>query len=255
MPAEQQPPTDSCPRDLLVSLNDAAAPGALRQYSTLREWAYHRLRTMIITGVLPPGADLHEDRLCLQLNISKSPLREALRQLAQEGLVIAISNKGSYVAPITLDDVREIFTLRSALETLQVRLAASRITPQDIATLRTNIGEMEAAAGQGDWPVFAEKDVAFHLLLARIAGHRRLLRIQESLQAEMLRLVILHIVHFGLRPGTGTEHHAIVDALAIHDADLAEARMRQHLERASAWYYRAFEQYLAQQNAQRAADH
>ncbi len=96
--------------------------------------------------------------------------------------------------------------------------------------------------------MFAEKDVEFHLRLARIAGHRRLLRIQESLQAEMLRLVILHIVQAGVRPETGAEHRAIVNALAANDADLAEACMRQHLERSSIWYYRVCEQYLMKQS-------
>ncbi len=220
-------------------------PAVKRQYSTLREWAYFQLREMIVTGVLPPGADLHESQLCAQLNVSKSPLREALRQLAQEGLVVAESNRGSYVTELTIDDFREIYSLRRHIETLEARLAATRVTDADLAQLRANTFQLDQCIARGDTRGFAERDVEFHLMLARICGHRRLLRIQESLQAEMLRLVILRLMHSGQRPETVAEHTAIIDALAAHDADLAEECMRLHLVRAEEWRNRSLQESLA----------
>ncbi|HEY3082227.1 MAG TPA: GntR family transcriptional regulator [Chloroflexota bacterium] len=223
-----------------------ASPAAAfpRQYSTLREWAYLRLRDMIVTGALPPGADLHESQLCAHLGISKSPLREALRQLAQDGLVVAESNKGSLVAPLTFDDFREIYSLRRHIEPLEVRLATPRIDAATVADLRANIEALEGCMRSGDNPGFAERDVEFHLILARTSGHRRLLRIQESLQAEMMRLVILRVAQSGMRTETAAEHSAIVDALEARDPDAAAGRMLDHLERAEEWRRRALEERL-----------
>lgn len=225
-------------------MTTSPAAGTARQYSTLREWAYLRLRDMIVTGVLPPGADLHESQLCVQLGISKSPLREALRQLAQEGLVIAESNKGSLVAPLTFDDFREIYSLRRHIEPLEVRLASARIEDGTIAELRANTDILERCMQQRDHRGFAEQDVEFHLVLARTSGHSRLLRIQESLQAEMMRLVILRVVQSGMRTETADEHRAIIDALEARDPDLAALRMLEHLERAEEWRRRALAERL-----------
>jgi DNA-binding GntR family transcriptional regulator len=215
-----------------------------RQYSTLREWAYLQLRDMIVTGVLPPGADLHESQLCAQLGISKSPLREALRQLAQDGLVVAESNKGSLVAPLTFEDFREIYSLRRHIEPLEVRLAAAHIDADTIAQLRANTDVLERCMREGDNRGFAAQDVEFHLILARTSGHKRLLRIQESLQAEMMRLVILRVVQSGMRTETADEHRAIIDALEARDGEGAAQRMTEHLERAEEWRRRALEERL-----------
>jgi DNA-binding GntR family transcriptional regulator len=215
-----------------------------RQYSTLREWAYLQLRDMIITGALAPGEDLHESQLCAQLGISKSPLREALRQLAQDGLVVAESNKGSLVAPLTFEDFREIYSLRRQIEPLEVRLAVPNIDDATIARLRANTVLLDRCMRAGDNRGFAAQDVEFHLILARTSGHRRLLRIQESLQAEMMRLVILRVVQSGMRTETADEHRAIVDALEARDSEAAAARMTEHLERAEEWRRRALEERL-----------
>ncbi len=204
---------------------------AVREYSNLREWAYRRVREMIISGELAPGADIHEGQLCAQLRISKSPLREALRQLAQDGLVIATSNRGSHVSALTEEDIGEIYALRHTIEEMAVRLAAPRITPAQVAALETNVAAMERCKRAGMVREFAELDVAFHVEIARIAGHRRLLRIEESLQTEFLRLFIQQIAAWGDAAETdAVRHHgAIVAALAAHDADTAAAHLRSHI--------------------------
>jgi DNA-binding GntR family transcriptional regulator len=204
-----------------------------REYSTLREWAYGQLRERIITGDLPPGADIHEGRLAAELEISKSPLREALRQLAQEGLVVTTGQRGSRVAELAPEDIGEIYSLRQYVEALEVRLAAERITPEQIAELRANVAEMEGAMASGDVRRAAALDVQFHLALARVAGHKRLLRMQQALQADMHRLVIYQFEHFGqvAESSAVQKHNAIIDALAARDADRAEREMRSHLVR------------------------
>jgi DNA-binding GntR family transcriptional regulator len=214
-----------------MNLDPAAIP--TRAYSTLREWAYTQLREMIVTGLLRPGADIHEGQLCAQLGISKSPLREALRQLEQEGLVVAASQRGSYVAPFSPEDIAEIYSLRSYVETLEVRLATERATADDLRALHANIAAMEDCARRGDQRGFVERDAEFHLLLARISGHKRLLRVQQSLQTDLLRLMMYHLAGAGNAAVTdaSTMHRAIVDALEARDRDAAERLMREHIHR------------------------
>jgi DNA-binding GntR family transcriptional regulator len=211
-------------------------PRPVRAYSTLREWAYAQLREMIVSGQLPPGADIHEGQLCAQLGISKSPLREALRELAQEGLVVAASQRGSYVSTFSPEDIAEIYSLRSYVEALEVRLAAERATADDIRRLRANVAAMEECARRADARGFVERDAEFHLLLARMAGHRRLLRVQEGLQTDLLRLMMHHLAH---APGVAeaeatTMHRAIVDAVERASPDAAERLMREHIQRGEA---------------------
>ena len=207
---------------------------ANRPYSTLREWAYLRVRDMIVSGELAPGADINERELCDRLELSKSPLREALRQLAQEGLVVAAANKGSYVAELTTEDIDEIHTLRYYLEALEVRLAAVRVTPGQIAELRRNIAEMEACTDAGDPEGSAACDTEFHLMLARIAGHRRLLRVQEGLQTDLRRAMAQQRSRTGHQGGSdaATRHRAIVEALEVHDPDRASDLMKAHIRHA-----------------------
>ena len=190
---------------------------------------------MIITGQLAPGADLNEGQLANSLGISKSPLREAIRQLAQDGLIVTASNRGSVVSSLTLEDAREIYSLRRHLEVLAVRLAAGRVSPEQLGGLRANIESMRQCTSSEDWRAFSEADVEFHLLLAEASGHRRLLRIQHSIQVELLRLVVNRVVGWGLRPEAVPEHELIVEGLAAHDPEVAEARMREHLDEAEAW--------------------
>jgi DNA-binding GntR family transcriptional regulator len=211
-------------------------PRPVRAYSTLREWAYAQLREMIVSGELPPGADIHEGQLCAQLGISKSPLREALRELAQEGLVVAASQRGSYVSTFSPEDIAEIYSLRSYVEALEVRLATERATADDIRRLRANVAAMEECARRPDARGFVERDAEFHLLLARMAGHRRLLRVQEGLQTDLLRLMMHHLAR---APGVAeaeavTMHRAIVDAVEGGSPDAAERLMREHIQRGEA---------------------
>jgi DNA-binding GntR family transcriptional regulator len=186
---------------------------------------------MIINGDLEPGAIIREGELSERLDISKSPLREALRQLHQDGLIITVSNKGSRVAPLTEDDIREIYKLREYTEALAARLASERRTPEDLASLRANIAALELGVQDGRVREVAEHDIEFHLLLAHAARHRRLQRIQESLQSEMLRLVMRQFADWGEVAETDAvrKHTAIVDAVEAGDGDAAEAHIRAHI--------------------------
>lgn len=208
-----------------------------RRYSTLREWAYSQLREMIVTGELAPGSVIHEGDLSERLEISKSPLREALRQLHQEGLIDTVSNKGSRVATLSEQDIEEIYQLRAYIEAMAVRLACERHTAQDIADLRDGIERLEETKLSCDLRAIAELDIGFHLRLAEVGGNRRLIRIQQNLQTEMLRLVMRQFVDWGEAAESDAvrRHAAIVDAIAANDPDGAEREMRAHIAQGQAF--------------------
>ena len=221
-----------------------------RRYSTLREWAYSQIREMIVTGALAPGAVIREGDLCAQLEISKSPLREALRQLHQEGLIDTVSNKGSTVATLSEQDIEEIYQLRTAVESLSVRLACERHRPEDIAALRASIQKLHDKRQLTDIRAIAEEDIHFHLLLARIGGNDRLLRLQENLQTEMLRLVMRQFLDWGDVAETDAvrRHGAIVDAIEANDADAAERELRAHIIQGQEFRRSARARYAAMAN-------
>lgn len=216
---------------------DAHPVDSPRRYSTLREWAYSQVREMIVTGELAPGSVIHEGDLCERLDISKSPLREALRQLHQEGLIDTISNKGSRVGRLSEEDIEEIYQLRTYIEAMAVRLATEKHTPDDLDVLRGCIQALDVIKSSGNLRAIAEQDTRFHLMLAEISGNRRLIRIQQNLQIEMLRLVMRQFVDWGEAAESDAvrRHTAIVDAIAANDPDAAEREMRAHIAQGQAF--------------------
>jgi DNA-binding GntR family transcriptional regulator len=211
------------------------APGAgpARAHSTLREWAYPQLREMIVAGVPPPGAEIHEGQLRAHLGISRSPLCGHSASSPRRGWLWPRRSAGSSVAPFSPEDIAEIDSLRSYVEARDVRLATARATDDDVRALRANIAAMEECARRGDHRGFVERDAEFHRLLARIADHSRLLRVQRGLQADMLRLMMYHPAGAGNAAVTDASimHRAIVDAVEAGQPDAAERLMREHLHR------------------------
>ena len=133
---------------------------------TLRESAYDRIREDILSGVLRPGSAISEAERAEALGMSRSPVREALRQLAQDGLVEIFPKRGTFVTELSARDVREAFELREAIETACARLAAARRTDQDLAEMRRVCDEIEASEGQVE--AYAQAS-AFHALVAAAA--------------------------------------------------------------------------------------
>src|SRR6185437_4472794 len=120
-------------------------------HKTLRDWVFECLRTSIVSGDLAPGQRIVEADLAKQLDVSKSPVREAILQLKQDGLVIdAPKGRGVVVAPLKPSDVREIYSVREALEGLAVRVLAADPRADHLATLRALVDKMRQALADGD---------------------------------------------------------------------------------------------------------
>jgi DNA-binding GntR family transcriptional regulator len=140
---------------------------------------------MIFAGELQPGDRVVEIQLTRQLGVSRPPLREALRVLEQEGLLMQQPRRGVIVTPITLHDVYEIFTLRDHLEGMAVELGTPVRSPERLDRCRAALRDLEGAAGAGDAAAVTEHGFNFHLALVGLAGHRRLEESYRSLSRQI----------------------------------------------------------------------
>lgn len=168
----------------------AGEPVAARTFApppSLVDFAAESLRRMVIDGDLVPGDRVVENQLTKQLGISRPPLREALRVLEREGLLLQQPRKGTIVTPLTLHDVYEIFTLRHEYELLALRLAMplTESAAPRLDRVHRAIAAMETSARAGDEGSYGPDSFEFHLTLVGLSGHRRLEDAYRSLQLQM----------------------------------------------------------------------
>ncbi len=182
--------------------------------SHLVDRAYREVRTAILNRDLPPGSRLVEAQLAEELGVSRLPVREALIQLESEGLAVRIPGRGKVVASLSAADVREVYTLRAAVETLAFRLAKDHVTSADQRSLERLIDNMEQAATQGDVRKLAALDVQFHEQIVRLSHHRRALAVWRSMtvQMQLLSLRVIDTLYRDLAV-VPDHHRALLDAL------------------------------------------
>ncbi len=151
---------------------------------TMSVLATEALRSMIMSGELLPGDRLPENSLTARLGVSRSPLREAMSVLEQEGLIVQAPRRGAVVVPVTAHDIYEIYTLRAQLEELAVRLGVPVVETSRLDRLRASYADLEGATGE-DQNEDARLAFEFHLALVGLAGHRRLEDSYRSLSLQM----------------------------------------------------------------------
>lgn len=197
--------------------------------STATERATEAIRTKILTGELEPGARLREEDLAEAIGVSRTPVREALRRLDADGLVEFNANRGAQVASWSEHDIEEIFGLRAVLEGYGARLAATRITPEELAAARQDCAQMDQAASRTDLDAVAALNQRFHQRVLAASGNSRLV---DSLA----KLVELPLVHRTFRrydvealARSLAHHHELLAALEARDATWAESVMRSHV--------------------------
>lgn len=199
-------------------------------YLPLAEVVYRRIRRSIITGEFPLGSSLSETDLAKRLEVSKTPVREALRRLSQEGLVRTIPHKGAVVASLTAADLEEVYLMRSRLESLAARFAAERLTAEDAKALQAVVEELEVATGAADTEAIRELNVRLHQLVWQASHTTRLTQVLLNLQdyVEMSRSALLW------QPRGAevllAEHSAIVRAVLDRDPSRAERAVVRHID-------------------------
>ena len=207
-------------------------PIDLDTYQPLREAVCETLRDAIRKGILEPGERLMEVQLADELGISRTPVREAIRKLEQEGYVIMMPRRGTYVADISAGDIKEIFEIRSALESLAAGLAARRIEPDELETLQNLLIEIEGYIAKNDIEKIVETDIKFHGLLYKVSRNERLVNIINNLKEQLARFRTLSMSYPGRLQETLEEHSEMVEAIANGDASAARDAAEHHMERA-----------------------
>jgi DNA-binding GntR family transcriptional regulator len=200
---------------------------SLRVVDQVRE----RLRSAILDGELPPGARLSVPDLARRLNVSRSPVREAVLQLVSEGLAVEHLRRGAEVIRVDYKDLREIYAVRAPLEGVAARLCAAHMDAAELTALRGVLDAQGAPAVIRDARRFRELDLRFHQLILQGSHNARLRRSAELLMSEARLAVSLlgdDPQHFNQ---SYNEHRAVVAALRKRDGPTAEQAMRSHLDR------------------------
>ncbi len=197
---------------------------------TRREVAYERLKDALQHAGLEPGAPLSELQISKLLGISRTPVREALQQLAQEGLVQVIPGRAVTVAARSIKDVMDVIHLRWLLEPELARLAAESATQSQCETLLEAIDRMEKAVEADDYPAWSKADAVFHQVIHAACPNNLLGETVIQLRNRVHYLANTDARHNPARLAACTaEHRLIAEAIARHDAKEAEQAMRDHI--------------------------
>jgi DNA-binding GntR family transcriptional regulator len=211
----------------MSAVDPAAAPLENR---TLREQVIDHLREEIRSTRLAPGTELSETALARSLSISRGPLREALGQLAAEGLVTLVPRRGAVVKRLTRQEFLDSYQVREALESLAVRLAVPRLSKSEKAELHRMCEEMEREAAAGDGERFFEINREFHAFLVEASGNRKLGEVHAQLVAQMGHLMKKSAELRGGFEQSAAEHRAILAAVDAGDPARAARLMEEHIE-------------------------
>lgn len=197
-------------------------------HEPLRQRVASVLRDAILGGTLKPGAPLVEKAIAEELEISRAPVREAIRTLAKEGLVESVAYKGSRVRRLTARDVEEVYAMRGLLERYAVRQVLARGgAPLD--ALESACDAMEAAAAAHDLRGLNEADERFHRTLIGLAGHELLLAIWNLIELRARHAMALRNGQMGDPRTVAANHRAIVAALQTADLDGTLALLTEHV--------------------------
>jgi len=196
---------------------------------TIGASVYQRLREAILIGRIPMGARINELELASAWQISRTPIREALRRLEAEGLVQATPGRGMLVPRLSSTEVEELYALREALEGMAARRAAERTATQFLAQLNTQLKNYGVALKQEDIAQLVAADAALHDAIAQMAQNRRL---EQAIQSARSRVHQVHARSFRLKgraSKTFREMAKVVAAIRTKDAARAEVSLREHL--------------------------
>lgn len=205
----------------------------IRQKRNQSEYAYEQLKEMILSGELPPGSRLVEGQLATRLKISRTPVREALRQLITEHFVSRDERGGLAVHLPTRREIDDIYLIREVLEGLAARLAARRVSQTEIARLEQTVEAIERGAVNKRIDEVVTANVAFHDLLHEATGNERLVKLgQELRNSIMLFSREAYTAVVNRAEITAREHAEILEALKDRDPDRAEKAAREHVRNA-----------------------
>ena len=196
----------------------------------LRDVVYNTLRNGILRGTLKPGDRLMEMHLANKLGVSRTPVREAIRMLEQEGLAVTIPRKGAQVAKMTEKDLQSVLEIRDALDELAISMACERLTKEQLTDLKDALQEFEAAAVSKDVRRIVEADETFHNVIYQMADNPKLEMIVNNLKEQIYRYRYEYIKGKEDYDKLIEEHRLMIEGLEKRDAAFVKHMMHQHLE-------------------------
>ena len=207
--------------DLKVNMNE---------YLPLRDVVFNTLRQAILKGELAPGERLMEIQLAERLGVSRTPIREAIRKLELEGLVLMIPRKGAEVAKISEKSLRDVLEVRRSLEELAIELACQRMLPDAVEELEQRQEEFKHAVLNGNPMEIAETDEAYHDVIYKGTCNDRLIQMINNLREQMYRYRLEYIQDEDKRQILLLEHDHILEAVRRRKVEEAKEAMREHID-------------------------
>lgn len=196
---------------------------------SLRGQVFDKIRSDILSGKYKRGEELVESSIGKELGISRTPVREAIRQLELEGLVQLVPNKGAFVTGISEKDVRDIYLIRARLEGLAARMAAKNITPELLEAMEETVVLSEYHAKKEHYEQVCEMDSKFHKLLYKASGSRILEHTLTDFHQYVQRVRMASIMQKRRMEKSNDEHDAILTAIREHDEEKAELVATRHI--------------------------
>ncbi len=201
----------------------------MQEHKPLRELVYAELRMAIMTGKIKPGTRMMEVELAEGMGVSRTPIREAIRQLEKDNLVTIEPRRGAYVSDISAEDMEKMLIVREPLEGLATYLAAVFITPERLSLIREAKEEYEGAYGSGDTEGMIQSDTRFHNAITQASGNEYLISILGGLQEQVLRFRYIYFKSASRAKDVIEEHNLIYDCIALKDADAARRYSVDHI--------------------------
>lgn len=198
--------------------------------ATLKERALKVIREAIRNGKLKPGERLIETQLAEEMQISRFPIREAMRCLEKEGLVKTEPFKGTYVTQISEKDMEELYSLRSSLEELAVRILIENLDEKKVKKLESIVQVMAQASKTDSLDKMIAEDLRFHQTICELSGHRKLLEVWQTLENQLRVFLMIEKDFFESAYQYVSTHHPILEAIKYRNKKRAEKEIREHLE-------------------------
>ena len=202
----------------------------MNEYLPLRDVVFNTLRKAILRGELKPGERLMEIQLANKLGVSRTPIREAIRKLELEGLVLMIPRKGAEVAQITEKNMQDVLEVRKALEELSVQLACERITPEQVEEMKLAAEEFRKVLKSGDVTKIAEADVKFHDVIFAATNNQRLVTLLNNLREQMYRFRVEYLKQKECYPQLLEEHDKLIALISGGNVEEACEIMGRHID-------------------------
>ncbi|HJA43454.1 MAG TPA: GntR family transcriptional regulator [Candidatus Dorea stercoravium] len=203
---------------------------SMNEYLPLRDVVFNTLRQAILRGELKPGERLMEIQLANKLGVSRTPIREAIRKLELEGLVLMIPRKGAEVAEITEKSLRDVLEVRRALEELAVELVCEKITEEQIQDLKDAAEEFKESLESGDITRIAEADVKFHDVIYMATDNQKLIQLLNNLREQMYRYRVEYLKRSDFHQQLIDEHEEIIETIESGQKDRAVQVVCQHVD-------------------------